>query len=87
MVANDGYAKGRLQARPSSTSGEAPVGLRPLELGAASGGYLYVSAGYGVQGPAPLVLLLPPTRRHSPRDPVRPRNRGEFTVSGWRMLS
>jgi predicted esterase len=58
MVANDGYAKGRLQARPSSTSGEAPVGLRPLELGAASGGYLYVSAGYRVQDPAPLVLLL-----------------------------
>ena len=58
MAANDGYASGRLLARPSGTGGEAPVGLRPLELDAASGGYLYVAAGYGVRRPAPLVLLL-----------------------------
>jgi phospholipase/carboxylesterase len=58
MVADDGYAKGRLRARPSGTDGAAPVGLRTLELGAGSGGYLYVPAGYGAGRPAPLVLLL-----------------------------
>ncbi len=58
MVAEGGYASGRLRARPSGTGGEAPVGLRPLELDAAAGGYLYVSAGYRAGRPAPLVLLL-----------------------------
>ena len=58
MVADDGYAKGRLRARPSGTDGEAPVGLRPLELGAGSDGYLYVPSGYGARRPAPLALLL-----------------------------
>jgi phospholipase/carboxylesterase len=57
-VADDGYAKGRLRARPSGTGGGAPVGLRPVELGAGSDGYLYVPAGHGVRHPAPLVLLL-----------------------------
>ena len=34
------------------------MGLRLLELGAGSGGYLYVPVGYGAGPPAPLVLLL-----------------------------
>ncbi len=58
MVADEGYARGRLKARPSGSDGAAPVGLRPLELGAGSDGYLYVPAGYGAGRPAPLVLLL-----------------------------
>ena len=58
MVTDDGYAKGRLKARPSEPDGAAPVGLRPLELGG-SEGYLYVPAGYAARrGPAPLALLL-----------------------------
>ena len=47
-----------MRARPSGTDGTAPVGLRSLELGAGSDGYLYVPAGYGAGRPAPLVLLL-----------------------------
>jgi phospholipase/carboxylesterase len=58
MVTDDGYAKGRLKARPSGTDGEGPVGLRLLELDAGSDGYLYVPAGYGAGRPAPLALLL-----------------------------
>jgi len=58
MVAGDGYAMGRLRARPSGTVGVEPVGLRPLEPGVARGGYLYVPAGYQTRRPAPLVLLL-----------------------------
>jgi phospholipase/carboxylesterase len=58
MVADDGYAKGRLKARPSEPDGAAPVGLRPLELGGGSEGYLYVPAGYAARRPAPLALLL-----------------------------
>ena len=58
MVADEGYARGRLRARPSGTGGGTPVGLRPVELGTGSGGYLYVPAGYGARRPAPLVLLL-----------------------------
>ena len=34
------------------------MGLRALELGAGSDGYLYVPAGYGAGRPAPLALLL-----------------------------
>jgi phospholipase/carboxylesterase len=58
MVTDDGYAKGRLKARPSRPNGVAPVGLRPLELGGGSEGYLYVPAGYAARRPAPLALLL-----------------------------
>ena len=58
MVADEGYARGRLGSRPSGTVGGAPVGLRPLELSAGSDGYLYVPAGYEARLPAPLVLLL-----------------------------
>ena len=54
MFADEGYARGRLKARPSGAGGEAPVGLRALE----GGGYLYVPAGYGAGRHAPLVLLL-----------------------------
>jgi phospholipase/carboxylesterase len=55
MAADDGYARGRLRARPSGAGEEAPVGLRLLETG---GSYLYVPAGYRERCPAPLVLLL-----------------------------
>ncbi len=58
MAVNDGYAKGRLRTRPLGASEEAPVGLRPMKLGAGSEGYLYVSAGYQARRPAPLVVLL-----------------------------
>ena len=58
MATDDGYAKGRLRARPSGTDGEAPVGLRPLQLGAGGDGYLYVPSGYAARRPAPLALLL-----------------------------
>ena len=50
--------EGRLQARPAATSGTGPVGLRPLELGAARDGYLYVPPTYRAEDPAPLVVLL-----------------------------
>ena len=58
MAVDDGYAKGRLRARPLGASEEAPIGLRPMELGTGSEGYLYVSAGYQARRPAPLVVLL-----------------------------
>src|SRR5829696_3815639 len=56
-----GHAKGRLRARPAAEAlgaQAAPVGLRPLELGVAGEGYLYVPAGYRRGRPAPLALLL-----------------------------
>ena len=49
---------GRLQARPAETSGTGPVGLWPLELGAARDAYLYAPPTYRAQHPAPLVVLL-----------------------------
>ena len=58
MVADDGHERGRLRARPSPTERSAPVGLRLLELGGGSEGYLYVPVGYEVRHPAPLALLL-----------------------------
>ena len=58
MVTDDGYARGRLRARPSGVGGGAPVGLRLLELDAGGDGYLYVPAGYRVGRPAPLAVLL-----------------------------
>jgi phospholipase/carboxylesterase len=50
--------EGRLQARPVQVTGEAPVGLQPLMLGAARDSYLYVPTTYRAACPAPLVLLL-----------------------------
>jgi phospholipase/carboxylesterase len=50
--------EGRLRARPAATSGTGPVGLWPLELGAARDAYLYVPPTYRAQHPAPLVVLL-----------------------------
>ena len=50
--------EGRLRVRPAATSGAGPVGLRPLELGAARDGYVYVPPTYRAQRPAPLVVLL-----------------------------
>ena len=50
--------EGRLQARPVATSGPGPVGLWPLDLGAARDAYLYVPPTYRAQRPAPLVVLL-----------------------------
>ena len=50
--------EGRLQARPAATSGTGPVGLWPLEFGAARDAYLYVPSTYRAQRPAPLVVLL-----------------------------
>jgi phospholipase/carboxylesterase len=51
-----------LRARPAAGAlgaQAAPVGLRPVELGAAGEGYLYVPAGYRRgRRPAPLALLL-----------------------------
>ena len=59
MAGKNAQTEGRLRARPAAgATGAAPVGLRPLGLGAARDGYLYVPATYRVGRPAPLVLLL-----------------------------
>ena len=62
MVGDDGHTEGRLRARPvkhPEAARAAPVGLRPLETGLASGAsYLYVPATYQAGQLAPLVLLL-----------------------------
>ena len=47
-----------MRARPGRVTGAAPVGLRPLMLGAARDSYLYVPATYRAERPVPLVLLL-----------------------------
>jgi phospholipase/carboxylesterase len=52
------WTEGRLRARPATTAGAGLVGLRPLELGAAREGYLYVPPTYEAVRPAPLVVLL-----------------------------
>src|SRR5215210_3962514 len=52
-------SQGRLRARPDPPpSGAARVGLRPLGLGSARDGLLYVPAGYGFGKRAPLALTL-----------------------------
>jgi phospholipase/carboxylesterase len=53
-----GGKEGRLRARPAATAGIGPVGLRPLELGAAREGYLYVPPTCRAGCPAPLAVLL-----------------------------
>jgi phospholipase/carboxylesterase len=51
--------EGRLLVRPAATAGVGPpVGLRPLELGAARDGYLYVPPTCSAGHPAPLAVLL-----------------------------
>jgi phospholipase/carboxylesterase len=49
---------GRLSARPSSPSEVGPIGLHPLGLDGARDGLVRVPAGYSVDRPAPLVLML-----------------------------
>jgi phospholipase/carboxylesterase len=58
MARKEAWTKGRLRARAAATAGAGPVGLRPLELGAARNAYLYVPPTYRVERPAPLVVLL-----------------------------
>ncbi len=52
--------QGRLLARPgpSQSDATASIGLRPLGLGSARDGLLYVPAGYGAEKKAPLALTL-----------------------------
>jgi phospholipase/carboxylesterase len=60
MLTNGLHEQGRLRSRPVRTSaGASPVGLRVLGSDAGSAeGYLYVPAGYQMETPAPLILLL-----------------------------
>ncbi len=59
MAGKNAQTEGRLRARPAAgATGAAPVGLRPLGLGAARDGYLYVPATYRAGRPTPLALLL-----------------------------
>jgi phospholipase/carboxylesterase len=61
MPTNSLHEQGRLRSRPGRTpAGASPVGLRSLGSDNAgfAEGYLYVSAGYRPEKPAPLVLLL-----------------------------
>ena len=54
---NDPYEQGRLRSRPERATVEAAtVGLHAL--GSEADGYLYIPAGYRMETPAPLVLLL-----------------------------
>jgi phospholipase/carboxylesterase len=50
--------KGRLREQPAASAGIGPVGLRPLELGAARDAYLYVPPTCRTGRPAPLAVLL-----------------------------
>jgi phospholipase/carboxylesterase len=58
MAGKDARTQERLRARPAATVGTGPISLRPLGLGAAREGYLYVPPTYGAECPAPLVVLL-----------------------------
>jgi phospholipase/carboxylesterase len=60
MLTNGLHEQGRLRSRPVRTSaGASPVGLRVLGSDAGSAeDYLYVPAGYQMETPAPLILLL-----------------------------
>jgi predicted esterase len=59
-MAKNGHREGRLSARLAVGATEAapPIGLQPLGLDAARGGYLYVPMGYREGRPAPFALLL-----------------------------
>jgi phospholipase/carboxylesterase len=50
--------RGRLGARPKPPTEAGPFGLQPLGLGDQRDGLIYVPAGYQVDQPAPLVLML-----------------------------
>lgn len=54
----EAVTQGRLLARPTPPSGTAPLGLQPLGLSDARDGFLYIPAGYRVDRPAPLVVML-----------------------------
>jgi phospholipase/carboxylesterase len=58
MAGKEGRMERRLRARPAAATGAGAVGLRPLELGAARDGYVYVPPTRRAERPAPLVLLL-----------------------------
>ena len=58
MAGKEAWTEGRLQTRPAAAAGAGPVGLQPLELGAAREGYLYVPPTYLAEHTAPLVVLL-----------------------------
>ena len=58
MAGKEEWTKGRLRARPAAIAGTGPVGLQPLELGAAREGYVYVPPTCRMGWPAPLVMLL-----------------------------
>ncbi len=57
MAGKEAWTEGRLRTRPAA-AGAGPVGLQPLELGAAREGYLYVPPTYLAEHTAPLVVLL-----------------------------
>ena len=52
------HARGRLLARPDSGTGDAPGGLRQLNLESERDGLLYVPRSYAPEIPTPLVLML-----------------------------
>ena len=58
MAGKEAWTEGRLRTRPAAAAGAGPVGLQPLELGAAREGYLYVPPTYHAEHTAPLVVLL-----------------------------
>jgi phospholipase/carboxylesterase len=58
MTGKEAWTGGRLRTRPAAAAGAGPVGLQPLELGAAREGYLYVPPTYLAEHTAPLVVLL-----------------------------
>jgi phospholipase/carboxylesterase len=49
---------GRLTARPGTASGSVVPGLRPLGVGAARDGLLYIPRGYSPDRPSPLAVML-----------------------------
>jgi len=54
----EAVTQGRLLARPTQPSETTPLGLQPLRLSGERDGLLYIPAGYRVDKPAPLVLML-----------------------------
>ncbi|MBW3614604.1 MAG: hypothetical protein KY439_04740 [Actinobacteria bacterium] len=54
----DAARRGRLQARPSTPAGQAPVGLQPLGLERDRGGLVFVPSRHRVDEPLPVVVML-----------------------------